>query len=98
MNPPYPEIETEHRIFRITHEWNGPDSLQFTLLTAVAAIKGIERTDLPRLDDSIDMDALEMLFATAGSGGTPTDHISFVYADYLVDVLRNGHIILQPIS
>lgn len=93
----HPAPESDQRIFRINHDWDGPDSLQVTILTAVAAVRGVEIIDLPNLHDQVNPDALERLFTNSGDAGESTDHISFVYADHRINILRDGLIILQPL-
>lgn len=63
------------------------DSLAVTVLKAVADREGVDVTDLPPLDDIVNPDALDEVFARKHDG-TPRQggRITFSYAGYSVTV------------
>jgi hypothetical protein len=65
-----------------------PDqSVSYTLLCAVAEVEGCCPTDLPPLQDTLDMDALDALFSTE-TDKTPQceGSLTFEYSDSTVTI------------
>ncbi len=62
-----------------------------TVIDAVADKKGVDATDLPPLDQSIDPDALERLFDRDNASGM----VSFEYAGTTVRVFDNGVVVVN---
>lgn len=68
-------------------------------VSAVATASDCDPLDLPPLFDTIDTEALDLLFASEGAttaGGMRT--ATFEYADYLVTVNRHGTVEVEPAS
>lgn len=63
------------------------ESVALAVVEAVAAREGSDEDDLPPLDDVLDADALDALFATR-PGGDPRrgGRVVFTYCDYTVTV------------
>ena len=83
-------------VYHTTHDWNGPDRLSYAIVTAVAAIRGVEPTTLPPLGVVCDTDALDRFFADSRESGRAEDRLSLRYGGCRVTVHRNGHVILEP--
>jgi hypothetical protein len=62
------------------------DAVHERIVTAVAALEGVDPTALPPLFDAVDPDALTAIFATTTSGGRRAGRISFEYATHQVTV------------
>lgn len=76
--------ETTHQI---------PQSEEFpvdAILTAVASHEGVEKTELPPLQDSIDVESLERVFTDLADG--EPGEMTFHYCDCLVTVHGDGQI------
>jgi hypothetical protein len=75
-------------------------------MQAVAAEKAVDPLDLPPLDDAIDVDALDALFAPRTETGQvrAASHVEFSYADFSVRidgekiVLRRSDSPSDPVS
>ncbi|AEH38199.1 HalOD1 output domain-containing protein [Halopiger xanaduensis] len=55
------------------------ESVSISVITAVAARRGVEPTELPPLYEWIDPDALDSLFEPTRTGGPRGGRVSFVY-------------------
>ena len=58
------------------------------VITAIAAKRGVEPTELPPLYESIDPDALDALFAPTRTGGPRRGRLEFTYDGHEVVVDR----------
>ncbi|WP_254530614.1 HalOD1 output domain-containing protein [Natrinema gelatinilyticum] len=56
------------------------------IVTGVAALKGVDPTELPPLFEAVDPDALAAIFADTESGRPRRGHIGFTYADHRITV------------
>lgn len=70
----------------VRHDWTDSGKPSFTLTEAVAAATDRATTDLPPLQDRLDVDALDALLTHAQS---PVS-VSFTYADTTVSVREDG--------
>ena len=81
----------EQAVYR--YDWEDvPPSV--AVVEALSDYTGLDPTDLPTLNDSIDPDALDALCSdTRSDRESPT--VSFAYADQTVTVLGDGTVILD---
>lgn len=81
-----------------THDWAGDVPLSTTVLSLVTAASKTDIEDLPALNDAIDPDALDALFAPRECG-TPRSPgaISFRFDEFLVGVDPDGTVSVQPV-
>jgi hypothetical protein len=83
------------------HAYHDPDSaakLSTTVIHALADVMGTDVTDTGfALDDSVDVDALDRIFAPA-EDGTPRSpgHVAFAVEGYRVTVYDSGQIVITP--
>jgi hypothetical protein len=71
------------------------------VVTAVAAAKGVDETELPPLFHAVDPDALDSLFGTGPVGSDrprPSGTVEFRYAGYAVSVDAAGQVDLSPVT
>lgn len=86
-----PQTDTYHA----HHEWGGPNSLSYTVRTAIAAVTGDDTATTSLLADVVDPDALDKLFQARQRIGRPTDCVTMAHEEYKVTVYRNGHIVIR---
>ncbi|ADB59615.1 hypothetical protein Htur_0718 [Haloterrigena turkmenica DSM 5511] len=60
--------------------------ISIAVVTAIAAKRGVEPTELPPLYESIDPDALDALFAPTRTGGPRRGRLEFTYDGHAVVV------------
>lgn len=83
--------------YRTTHDWSGDVPLCTTVLALVADAVGVDPTGLPPLNDAVDPDALDRLFATREDGTErPPGDVSFPFAGVDVSVLADGTVTARP--
>lgn len=75
------------------------EALSVAAVTAVSSVENCPITSLPPLNESIDPDALDKLFASRGEGATGRlDEVSFRFSDSLVTVDNDERLRVEPIS
>lgn len=84
--------------YHLHHEWDGPDSLAFSICRGIAVASGEDILSVPSLANSIDVDALAQLFARHEGGGHRTDRISFTHDGYTVAIYRTGYVSIQQLD
>lgn len=68
-------------------------------IAAVAEALEVDETDLPPLNDVVDLDALDALFAPQFDGSPrPGGRVSFQYLDHDVLVCEDGTVIVTPVE
>lgn len=70
------------------------ESVTVALLKEVAARSGEQITELPPLDESVDPEALNRLFA-ATAKGQRGGRVAFEYAEYLVTVSQTADVTIS---
>jgi len=70
------------------------ESVPDAVLTVIAAIENVRRTDLPILYDAVDPDALEALLASA----TGPLSVTFRYHDYRIEITAEGYLSVESTS
>lgn len=88
----HPESKTYHT--RV--DWKSQEPLSTTVISAVAAITGIEPTRLEPLYQRVDPDALDSLFRPREETERTGCSLSFVLAGCEVTVHGRGEIVIQP--
>lgn len=90
-----PDVGHDHDQRGRSFQANDPDKcLSTDIVLAVADVSGSDPTDLRPLNDVVNVDALDNLFASEQSG-VETDRVSFDYQGYRVTVYRDGEILVQ---
>lgn len=75
----------------VAHDWTDDVPLSTTVLSAVAATADVDPIELPPLNDAIDPDALDSLFAPREDGTRRTPGtVSFEFAGFTVTVAADG--------
>ena len=69
-----------------------PESLVVTLVDAVARAAGVSRTEVPVINDAIDLDALGRLFDGHGEAAAGNPIVSFRLDNWNVFVRADGRI------
>lgn len=84
----------------IIRDTGSVDAPSTAVIEAIAAYHGTEPTDLDQpLYEVIDPDALDALFANAGTVDRPApDLVAFSYDGCRVQVFRDGSIDLSPVD
>lgn len=82
----------------VSHEFGGPAELTTTLAHAISDVTGVDVTDTGfTLNDYVDPDALDKLFAPKADGTPRTNgHFSFEIWGCQVSVYSNGQIVVTP--
>lgn len=71
--------------------------VSISVILAVADVSGMDPNEQKPLNDVVDPEALDDLFARAQeSAGGETDCVSFTYSGFRVTVYRDGEVVLQP--
>lgn len=94
---PEPGYDPQSGTFHAYHDAEEED-LCISVVTAVAAIKGIDPRELSTpLNDRIDPDALDMLFSPAADDAARADeYLRFSVDGFGVRVHSDGHIVIRP--
>lgn len=81
----------------VVHDWEGDVPLSTTILSLVGSATDADPTELEPLNDAVDPDALDALFAPR-EGGTPRrpGTVSFRFAGFTVTVDADGTVALRP--
>ncbi|NHN48674.1 hypothetical protein G9464_13870 [Halostella sp. JP-L12] len=61
---------TGQNVHIVRHDWGEDDSLSATVVTAVAAVRDLEPTSVDALNETVDPDALNALFADSYGGNS----------------------------
>lgn len=84
--------------YETTHDWSGDVPLSTTILSLVTEASDADVEDLPSLNDAVDPDALDALFGPRECGTRrPPGSISFRFAGFLVDVGKDGAVVVRPV-
>lgn len=82
-------------VVRVQHDFGEDPSVASSVVTAVARANGVDPTELPPLQETVDGDALDALFASSETGpGGPK--VVIHYAGYLVTVEGDGTVTASP--
>lgn len=74
------------------------ESLSAAVVRAVSGLEGREPLDLPPLVNLLDPDALDMLFATDGTGEPKSGgRISFIYSESCITIENGEYFTIQPV-
>ena len=76
----------------VQHRWDAAEQPSMAIVRAVAETSDRAETELPPLQQTIEVDALDRLLTSDESSVT----ISFRYADYTVSASADGTFDLQP--
>ncbi|MFC4988009.1 HalOD1 output domain-containing protein [Saliphagus infecundisoli] len=83
----------------VTHEHSAEDdSVAVDVVLLVAERTGVEPADLPPIEEAIDPDALDALFASARTGGTQRGYVEFTYYGHHVTVPLDGDRTITVVS
>lgn len=86
-------------VVREFHDAETDESLAYTVVTAVAAIRDTDPVDLPTLYECVDVDALDALVdGSRTRPGGVDGHVTFAYAGCEVTVDFDGWIRLSPLT
>lgn len=92
--PPAWDVEITPLSRQTTHQ--APETEQFPLdaiLSAVASREGVPETELPPLQQSVDVDSLERVFSDLGDG--MPGEVTFQYCSYTITVHADGRITIE---
>jgi len=91
---PHPQPGT----YYVKHDPEGPAKLSTTVIHALADAMGIDVTDSGfTLYDTIDLDALDQIFAATDDGTQrPPGHVAFCVNGYQTTVYSTGEIVITP--
>lgn len=80
------------------HDRGSAAKLSTTVVHALARAMGVDVTEAGFvLNDSVDPDALDRIFAETGDGTPrPPGHVGFFVGDYRVTVYSTGQIVITP--
>lgn len=92
-NVSYDEEADVYRVDSTTVREQGPS---LSIILGVAEITDTDPNEQEPLNDVIDPEALDGLFARTTPSGGETDCTSFTYAGFRVTVYRDGEVLLQP--
>jgi hypothetical protein len=82
--------------YRTSFDWADDVPLCTTVLTLVAEATGVDPTRLPPLNDAVDPDALDGLFAPREDGSSrPPGDVSFAFADADVAIRADGTVTVR---
>lgn len=74
-------------------------SMSVAVIEAVSDVEGCPPTELPRLSNAVDPDALDNLFTQTGNSGTERDsQLSFVFSNCRVTIENGETITVDPQS
>lgn len=82
-------------VVRVQHDFQEDSSVASSVVTAVSKADGVDPSDLPPLQETVDGDALDALFARS-STGTDGPRVAFHYAGHRVTVESDGAITVSP--
>jgi hypothetical protein len=82
----------------LDHDWQESDSLAVTIMEGLERVSGRSGDSFAPLHETVDVDALEALFAPR-TGGTPRGpgDVSFELADFEVTVTSEGTVFVGPL-
>lgn len=95
LQPERRGYDNETDTYHAHHDWTGPDSLCYSVCTAVAAITGDDVSTTSVVGEEVDFDALDGLFRTRQRAGRPADHVTVTYDECRVTIYRTGHIAIR---
>ncbi|WP_121822015.1 HalOD1 output domain-containing protein [Halostella salina] len=79
----------------LSSEWQPSERV----VESVARTEGVDPVDLqPPLNDVVDLDALDALFAPVGGVPRTDGRVEFRYDDYLVAVDADGTVAVEPVD
>lgn len=91
-----PEYDSETDTYRVEFdetEWK-PSTV---VVLAIAAVTNSDAKEIETLNDRIDPDCLDGMFAPSMAGAPRADgHVTFPFAGYEVTVQGNGVVVLDP--
>lgn len=76
-------------------QWDGNQSVAEAVVEAVADVEGANPESLPPMERSINPDALDSLFDTAGDEAQLGGCVTFSYYGYTVAVRSTGQVLLR---
>ena len=81
------------------HDWERDDSLSATVVTAVAAVRNLEPRAVDALNETVDPDALNAIFADSYGGNSREGAaLSFRLNDCDVTIHGDGRVVVRPPS
>jgi hypothetical protein len=88
--------DPENGTYTTEFEWGEPESLPMTIVEAVAEVRDVDETELERLTDRIEPDALDRLFAPKdGATSRLRGSVTFPFAGTDVTVYAHGEIVIR---
>lgn len=81
---------TESTALRVRHEWGGTSDVSTTVTNAVMEAADAAGTDLPPIQHSVDLDAIDALFTLDGAEPSTDGHVTFTHAGFEVTVHSTG--------
>lgn len=98
QNAPQQYQSQGNQNYFVQHDFDGSAELTTTLAHAISDVTGIDVTDTGfTLNDHVDPDALDKLFAPKADGSPRTNgHVSFTIWGYQVTVYSTGQIAIVP--
>lgn len=91
--------ESQHtgRDYYAYHDSESTAKLSTTVVHALADVIGADVTDADlELQDTIDPDALDRIFAAAGEPSRTPSHLAFTVDGYQITVYSSGQIVITP--
>lgn len=91
-----PKADDRLETYTEQFDWSADDEPSVAVVEAVANFQGCSETDLERLDEVIDTDALDALFSPRYSGKSRgRGHVSFSYSGDEVTVFSDGAVVVN---
>lgn len=84
------EYTAEQYITRYGHD----DELATKVVEAVAAVEGVDPTEVGPLNDAVDPDCLSRLFSPGSEGGRADGYVAFTFGGHTVTVDSEGTIVV----
>lgn len=95
--PPDPEYDQSTGVYRAEYRRDRNGALSVFVGQLVAMVADEDPMSIPPLNDAIDPDALDSLFAPRQTGGQRTaGHLEFTYAGYRVTVHADNYVTVEP--
>ena len=89
------EYHPESDTYRTRHDWGDSESICYTIVNAVASLRGVDPLEVEPLGTRLDTDALENLF---GRRTTLSGHVSFRLDECRVTVHADGKIVIRVLD
>jgi len=84
-------------VVRADHDWSGAESVSMTILRATEGSTGRDARSFEPLNDVVDTDALDNLFATLRDGSVRgPGYVAVEFEDHTITVHSDGEVVVAP--